>query len=246
MAKAPSKRKKPPREKHVLKEIKKIASDVFDRPTLLVLAKLLKKGIFASVDFPISTGKEANVFRATTKNGSHLAVKIYKIETALFSQRIKYLEGDPRFKKIKYNTAGLVYAFARKEFKNLKVCERARVHAPKPIYVLKNVVVMSFLGEGGLPYPTMDVVGPRNEKDLDSVLKDMKKMYRVGLVHADISKYNLMLGNVPHLIDFGQGVITQHPHAEKFLERDLYNILHYFAKFGYKKDSKKVLRWIKG
>ena len=93
MATAPSKRKKPSREKHMMKEQRKIESEVFDRTTLLVLAKMLKKGIFASLDFPISTGKEANVFRAVTSNGVYLAVKIYKIETAPFFERMIYLEG---------------------------------------------------------------------------------------------------------------------------------------------------------
>ena len=246
MAKAPSKRKRPSREDFMLKEQRKIESEVFDRPTLLVLARMLKKGIFSSLDFPISTGKEANVFRASIEEGEYLAVKVYKIETAAFFRRKEYLEGDPRFSRIKPQSKEWVYAFAQKEFKNLRICEQANVHAPQPVYWEKNIVVMEFLGEGGLPYQTMNIVHPRSEKDLKSVLEDIRRMYKAGLVHADISEYNLLLGDVPYFIDWGQGVVTRHPNAERFLARDVENVLKYFGKFGYKREPQDVLEWIKG
>jgi len=241
-----AKRKKPPKDEHQIKERFKIESDVFDKNTLLILYGLIKKGIIQTVDYPISTGKEANVFRGTTPDGSFVAIKIYKIETKPFYRREEYLEGDPRFKKIRHSDKAITEAFARKEFKNLEICEKAGVHAPKPHYMKKNVLIIDFLGEKGLPYPTMDMVGPRSEKDLKHILDDIRNMYRAGLVHADISEYNIMLGKRPFLIDFGQGVIIRHPNAEKFLERDVKNILKYFSKAGFKKDLKKVLEWIKG
>ncbi len=246
MAKKVSRRKKPPKEIYQLKERFKIEAEVFDRNTLIGLSKLMKKGIIGTVDYPVSTGKEANIFRATAPDGTHLAVKIYKIETASFFRREGYLEGDPRFKKIKHSGKEIVKAFARKEFKNLEICDKIGVHAPKPYYLLDNMVVMEFLGEAGLPYPTMDMVGPlHGEKDLDSILADIRRMYGAGLVHADMSEYNIMLGKKPYLIDFGQGVVKGHPNAEKFLERDVKIILNYFRKNGIERDFEKVLEWVK-
>lgn len=245
MARRVSKRKAPSKEEYLLKERRKLESYVFDKRILLLLSRMIKKGILKSVDYPVSTGKEANVFRATSPDESFLAVKIYKIKTAGFSKKMDYLEGDPRFKSIKRKDREIVKLFARKEFKNLQICDKAGVHAPKPVYLSEDIVVMSFIGEKGLPYATMDMVGPRGEKDLISILKDIKKMYRAGLVHADVSEYNIMLGKVPYFIDFGQGVVLGHPNAEKFLERDVKNILNYFEKFGIKKDFEKTLEWIK-
>jgi len=230
-----------------MKERFKTESEVFDRSTLLILSKLLKKGILGTVDYPISTGKEANVFRAATPGGKFVAVKIYKMETAPFFRKEEYLEGDPRFGSIKQNDKEIVKAFARKEFKNLQICEQAGVHAPRPYHLIGNVLVMSFIGEGELPYPTMNMVGPlHGEKDLDSILEDLRKMHRAGLVHADLSEYNVMIGPVPYLIDFGQGVVLRHPNAERFLERDVAIILKYFSKFGVKRDVEKTLKWIRG
>lgn len=245
MARRVSRRKKPSKEEHVLKERMKIESEVFDKNSLLVLASMITKGILHTVDYPVSTGKEANVFRATTPDGSFVAVKIYKIETSPFFRREEYLEGDPRFGKIRHTPRDIAAAFARKEFKNLEICHKAGVHAPRPYYVKDNVLVMEFLGEGGLPYQTMNMCGPRGEKDLESILGDIRGMYRAGLVHADISEYNIMLGDAPYLIDFGQGVVTRHPNSMKFLERDLGNVIKYFSKFGMKRDLDKTLEWIR-
>lgn len=246
MATRISKRKKPSKDEYVMKAERKLESYVFDRHSMLLLSALIKKGILKSVDYPVSTGKEANVFRATTPDGSFLAVKIYKSETAGFTKKMPYIEADPRFKRIKHSDREIVKLFARKEFKNLQICECAGVHTPKPIYLSENIVVMDFLGEGGMPYATMDMIGPRGESDLDSILGDIKKMYRAGLVHADISEYNIMMAPVPYIIDFGQGVVLGHPNAMKFLERDVKNILHYFEKFNIKRDFDKTMKWIKG
>jgi len=246
MARKVSRRKKPSKDDYQMKERFKTESEVFDRSTLLILSKLLKKGVLEHVDYPISTGKEANVFRGVAASGGYVAIKIYKMETAPFFRKEEYLTGDPRFEGIKHNDRNIVQAFARKEFKNLEICKEAGVHAPKPHFLLGNMLVMTFLGEGELPYPTLNMVGPlHGEKDLDSILDDIRKMHQAGLVHADLSEYNIMMGDVPYLIDFGQGVVLRHPHAEKFLERDVSIVLKYFAKFGFRRELEKTLKWIR-
>ncbi len=238
-------KKKPLKEDFQLKERFKIESEVFDRQTLLILYKAIKKGILQTVDYPVSTGKEANVFRATTPSGANVAVKIYKIETAPFFRKSEYLLADPRFRNIRMTDRNIAGAFAHKEFKNLEICENAGVHAPRPLYVDSHVLVMSFLGEEGLPYQTMDRSGPlHGEKDLDSILQDIRAMYRAGLVHADVSEYNIMMGPQPILIDFGQGVLLGHPNSKKFLERDVEIVLKYFEKRGMARDFGKTMEWM--
>ena len=46
-----------------------------DPRTRLVLFKMLNQGIFSEINGCISTGKEANVYHASTAGGHHLAVK---------------------------------------------------------------------------------------------------------------------------------------------------------------------------
>ncbi len=245
MARKVSKRKRPSKDDFLLKERFKVESEVFDRSTLLALSKLMGKGILQTVDNPISTGKEANVFRATTPSGSPIAVKIYKIETTKFMRRKEYIEGDRRFKKFRHTERDLVSAFAQKEYKNLEICAKAKVHAPKPLLQVKNILIMEFLGEDGLPYTQLNILGPESISQLKSILLDIRKLYRAGLVHADISEYNILVGPKPYLIDFGQGVILSHPNSERYLERDVYNIVKYFSKHGFKMDFEEALKYVK-
>ncbi|MEW6528899.1 MAG: serine protein kinase RIO [Candidatus Micrarchaeota archaeon] len=246
MSKSSGCKKKPLKEDYQLKEREKIEEQVFDRRTLLHISKIIKKGIISNLDYPISTGKEANIFKATTPSNISVAVKIYKIATSPFFKRKEYIFGDPRFKNIKLNERDIVYLFARKEFRNLEICERAGVNAPKPFFLEGNVLIMSFLGEGGLPYPKL-VHTVCEEHFLDAIIENIKKMYKAKLVHADLSEHNIMIANdgTPYLIDFGQGVVLSHPKAEEFLERDVKNIVNFFKKFGFVRDFNEMLNKIR-
>ena len=45
---------------------RKTYDEVFDEKTLLTLYKMMTNEVFDTLDFPLATGKEGNVFRATT------------------------------------------------------------------------------------------------------------------------------------------------------------------------------------
>ncbi len=244
MARRISKRKKPPKEKFQLKERWKIEQDVFDKRTALTLAKLMDKGIIKNLDYPVSEGKEAVVFKARNAQDCDIAVKIYKVETSPFMKKMLYLEGDPRFKLKKKTPWSIVTTFAKKEFKNLMIAKKAGIAVPCPIFALNNIVVMEFLGENGIPYPKLKDVKEIKKEWLEELLLSIKKMYSVGLVHADLSPYNIVVGNKPYILDFAQGVIKYHPHFEFFLKRDVENVLSFFDKKGITKSFEDVWRWI--
>ncbi len=242
LAQRASTRKRPDREVKVVKPERKIETGVFDRHTLLVLSRFIKRKVFESLDYPISTGKEADVFHATTLDGRNLAVKIFRIETSTFRSMEDYLISDPRFKGITDNKFDIVSAWARKEFKNLQIMEMAGVHSPHPLICNSNVLVMEFLGTGGMAYSTLVQVGSDSpESDSRAILDDIKRMYLAGLVHADISEYNIMMTDKgPYIIDAGQGVVVKHPKALEFLKRDITNVVRYFNKYdGIKLDADK-------
>jgi len=246
MAHRESKRKQPKREDKQIKEQWKLESRVFDKQTLLCLSSMMKKGLFKSLDYPVATGKEADVYRASTETG-FLAVKIYRVDTTSFIHIHNYIEGDPRFFGISHNKRDTIFAWARKEFRNLKICMDANVHAPAPIYCDRNILVMEFLGLNGIPYSTLVQTGSEEpENDLKILLEDVRKLYALGLVHADLSEFNIMMDvRGPYMIDIGQAVLLRHPRAEEYLERDVANILRYFGKYGIKKDLQETLKWIR-
>jgi RIO kinase 1 len=51
---------------------------------------------------------------------------------------------------------------------------------------------------------------------------------KAGLVHADLSEFNILYGDQPYVIDMGQSVTKDHPRALPFLMRDIRNINRFF------------------
>jgi len=215
---------------------RKTVDEVFDRATLLSLEKLISDGILDILDFPISTGKEGNVFRGVTPKPkkTYVAVKIYRTSNATFKHLSDYIIGDPRFSSIHNSRRDLIYAWTKKEYKNLERAAESGVKAPKPIARRDNVLVMTYIGDEHRPAPLLKDVVLSDPKQIFTILIDsMKNLYqKADLVHSDMSAYNVLLyRRKPYLIDFGQGVLTEHPNAHDFLKRDIHNIVTYFKKF---------------
>ncbi|MFH1285627.1 MAG: serine protein kinase RIO, partial [Candidatus Micrarchaeota archaeon] len=250
MASRESKRKQPMREVKQMRERKRIENRVFDPETMLTLGWFLNNGILKSIDFPVATGKEANVYRATAGEGqhtAHFAVKIFKIETSSFLHMCEYINGDPRFKKVRHIKKSIIYAWTRKEFRNLQVCEESGVRVPHPCYSKNNVLIMDFLGVEGIPDSTLHQLGSEDpKKDCETLLGYIKKLYARGFVHGDLSEYNIIMHEGdPYLIDLGQCVSLAHPKAHSFVERDVQNVLAYFERSGVYKDEEEVLKWVR-
>ncbi len=228
-------------------EDKKVASEVFDLSTLFVLTKLISDGVIDCVEFPISTGKESNVFRARTKSG-FLALKIYRTTTNIFKDLRKYVIGDPRFAEIKKKD--IIFIWAKKEYKNLIRMQEAGVRVPEPVLCRANVLVMEYIGDEYMPAPMLkDTDKIKNPQMLfKNILRSMKKAYQKGnIVHGDMSEYNILMNNgKPVIIDVGQAVVTEHPLAQELLVSDVTNILRYFKRLGIKSDLNKILKEIKG
>jgi RIO kinase 1 len=143
----------------------------------------------------------------------------------------------------------VVYAWAKKEFRNLKICKQARVPVPTPFAFDKNVLLMEFLGEKGMPDSTLKQLGSDNpERDCKILLNYIRRLYKHGFVHSDASEFNVMTHGYPkykfYFIDLGQGVLIGHPKAKEFLKRDVRNILRYFKGYGVKRDLNETLKWI--
>ena len=246
MAHRMSKTKRPAFEDKQVKHLNKIAERSLDDKTVETLLSLVSKGVVRSIDYPVSGGKEAIVFRATSKTG-FAAVKVYKYETSTFRHMAKYIEGDPRF-NVRHTQRQLVREWAKKEFANLRILYNAGVRVPAPMAQKDNVVVMEFLGVGGVQSALLEEVVVENPKEmLEDLLEQTRRIYAAGLVHADLSSFNIIIHDGrPYIIDVGQAVLLKHPLAEDFLEKDVCNLLGFFAKLGARKDFAEALAFVKG
>ncbi len=227
--------------------------EVFDHSTLMTLHKLLTHGVLRSLDFPISTGKEANVFRGTTPTGGFVAVKIYRVNTSTFKHVLQYIQGDERFMGVSGDKRALVHAWAQKEFRNLHRMRDAGISVPEPIRVLQNVLVTEYIGLEDGPWPTLKDMGrierAQAQEFWDGLLDDYQRMLsKAKLVHGDLSEYNILVEGAgtdqarARIIDVGQAVLTSHPMAYEFLTRDATNLTKYFRRMRADADPMDITR----
>lgn len=213
------------------------AEQVMDPRTRMILFKLLNRGVIAEVNGCISTGKEANVYHATSKMEEEFAIKIYKTSILVFKDRDKYVTGEFRFRHgySKNNPRKMVRTWAEKEMRNLVRMENAGLPVPHPVILRSHVLVMEFCGKSGWPAPKLKDVEISSSKARElyrECIILMWKMYNLcKLVHADLSEFNLLYHeNQIVVIDVSQSVEHDHPSALEFLRKDCTNISEFFRK----------------
>ena len=211
-----------------------VIEEVFDKSTLMVIYGFMNKGVIDEIHGVVNAGKEARVYWGKDTQGKELAIKIYLTSSAEFKKgMIPYIEGDPRFAHVRKDTRSLIYTWAQKEFKNLRRAKEAGVNVPEPLAVQKNVLIMEFIGKNGERASLMkETTLDDPEKVFKILLTYLRRLYlKGGLVHADLSEYNIMMWKgKPVIFDVAQSVLVKHPMADKFLHRDLENLHKYFKR----------------
>jgi RIO kinase 1 len=209
--------------------------EVFDKQTLMTLYDMMTSGIIDSVKFPISTGKEGNVFYAEDEDGDPLALKIFRTSTSTFKHFSKYIEGDPRFKGLSGNRRKMIYAWTNKEYRNLQRYYEAEIPVPEPVAFAKNCLIMEYIGDETGPAPQLkDVILEDPNDTYDEVIAFIIDGWQEAhLVHGDLSEYNiLMWDGQPILIDCGQAMTADHFNSKELLRRDIDNVNRFFKNRG--------------
>jgi len=189
------------------------------------------QGYFAELESAISVGKEANIFTAKTKHDDRIIVKIYRLENCNFNQMYKYLSQDPRYTSLNKKTRLIIFSWTQREYRNLMLA-REVIKVPKPIAFKDNILLMEFIGDSD-PAPELKNSPPKDPKKFyKKVLDDMHKLFKRGLIHGDLSPFNILNFNEePIFIDFSQGTMTTADNAKDLIMRDVRNISIYFRKF---------------
>jgi RIO kinase 1 len=170
---------------HTDKNDRATSEQVLDPRTRYILFKLLQSNVLQDFHGCISTGKEANVYYATTtanananaatssttattktttttKVVTEYAVKIYKTSILVFKDRDKYVSGEYRYRNgyCKSNPRKMISIWAEKEIRNYKrIYYHSTIPCPQPILIKQHVLIMEFLGHQGWPSPRLkDVV----------------------------------------------------------------------------------------
>lgn len=216
------------------REQRKLLDEFFDHATLVAISRLVTQGQFDQLDYPISTGKEGGVFRATVSGGFR-AVKVYRIGNAVFKRLPAYALEALKREASTGNYGRLVTAWTRREHTVLNRLYDAKVRCPQPYGYLRNVLVMDFVGTDGLPAPRLQTISLEDPQAIhDDLVVQVRRMVQdARLVHGDLSPYNVLLHEeLPILIDVAQSIEADHPQARELLERDVANFARYFQRLG--------------
>lgn len=230
----------------------KVIEEVFDRPTLEGVYKLIHQKVIDEIHGVIKAGKEARIYWGKDPEDRELAIKIYYTSTADFRKgMMQYIQGDPRFKRVRRSSVrNVIYTWTQKEYKNLQLAEEAGVNAPRPIAFNRNILVMTFIGHDGVPAPLLREVELSDPDEFYSeLIREVRLLYTgAGLVHGDLSEYNIMVWQeAPIIFDVSQALLTNHPLSESLIQRDIANVNYYFGRLGVDTfEDGKLEMWVKG
>ena len=210
----------------------------------LAINALVKAGILEAFGKPLGVGKESDVYDALTPKGNRIAIKFLRLGRTSFrsTRRTRGYVAQRRHISWLYQSR----LAAEKEFKALKLVYLHHVAVPKPIRQNRHVVVMGMI-EGAELAEFSDIQNPR--QTLKEILSNVRKAYiKAGVVHADLSEFNIIMKPNWHIliIDWPQYVEKDHPSADRLLERDVRNIVHFFKrKFKTRTSPEEALNYVK-
>lgn len=222
---------------------RKLQDEFFDHQTLLAISRLVSQGEFEAIDYPISTGKEGGVFRASGAGGFR-AVKVYRIGNAVFRRIPAYALEDLRREASERNYGRLVAAWTRREHTMLQRMTDAKVRVPQPYGRFRNVLVMEFIGTEELPAPPLQEAEVEDPAGLyEELVGNLFRMtHDAKLVHGDLSPYNVLWHEGhPVIIDVAQAVASDHPQAHALLARDTANFARYLKRLGFDVEPEEFL-----
>ncbi len=195
----------------------------------------------------ISAGKEATVFLAFWRDFP-LALKVYRFYSTPHAKRgkRKKLGGG----KVGFSRDLMAY-WAAREFWILERAFRAGVNVPTPARHSDNMFTARFLGDKDFtPAPLLkDAVIEYPQRTFDKIIEQVFTLYRVFLIHGDLSAFNiLMFQDEPWIIDFPQAIdfasrMARHKVTAKgrpILLRDIKNVCEFFARLGVTGDAESL------
>ena len=93
---------------------------------------------------------------------------------------------------------------------------------------------MEYIDDAGKPARQLKDASFDDARALfDEIISMIKRLFSSGLVHGDLSEFNILLqGTQPVFIDFSQSATTDSSRAKELLKRDVEIICRFFRKRG--------------
>jgi len=210
------------------------------------LQSLVDEGLIDVVLNQLMSGKEATVYRVRCGEEIRCA-KVYKeAHQRSFKKAAQYQEGrkgrnSRRSRAIekgsKFGRAQQEAAWQSSEVDALYKLADAGVRVPKPYGCFDGVLLMELIcDDEGHVAPRLNDVMMSSEQALEDhqeVMTYVMRMLCVGLVHGDLSEFNVLVDDYgPVIIDLPQAVdASANNNAKSMLLRDVANMTQYYSQF---------------
>jgi RIO kinase 1 len=208
---------------------------------------LVDDGLVDEVLSRLMSGKEADVYVVRCGDGIIRCAKVYKDAVKRsFKKAVQYQEGRKVRNSRRARAMEKGSKFGRKqqeetwqnaEVDALYLLAGAGVRVPKPYDCLNGVLLMELIvDEDGDVAPRLNDITMSKELALEdhaSVIESIKLMLCAGLIHGDLSEFNVLVDmNGPVIIDLPQAVYAAaNNNAQAMLERDVANMRRYYGQY---------------
>ena len=210
------------------------------------LQTLIEEGLIDTVVRQLMSGKEAMV-NVVRHGDETLCAKIYKEAThRSFRQAVDYTENRKvkntrqaraMAKGTKFGRQAQEAAWQSAEVDALYRLAHAGVRVPRPFNFFEGVLLMELVtDEHGDAAPRLNDVAftpAQARAHHATLLSEVVRMLCAGVVHGDLSEFNILLGaDGPVIIDLPQAVdAAGNNHAQRMLLRDVANLRGFFGQF---------------
>ena len=210
------------------------------------LQPLLDDGFIDDVLRPLMSGKEAAVY-VVRAQGQLRCAKVYKeASKRSFHNQAEYQEGRKvrnsrqaraMQKRTRFGRREQEQAWQNAEVDALYRLAAAGVRVPKPHGFVDGVLLMDLIvdadGDAAPRLNDIELTAAEARDYHQVMLREVVRMLSAGLIHGDLSEYNVLLGpEGPIIIDLPQAVdAAANNSAERMLTRDVDNMARYFGRF---------------
>ncbi|XP_073950266.1 serine/threonine-protein kinase RIO1-like [Choristoneura fumiferana] len=192
----------------------------FDKCTTSLLELLIKHRLVGEYHNVIGRGSKSVVIHANCHGRYHAyfpcgnAVKIYKLG--------KDEDTNKALCKMVQREVDVLYTLSTKHFGN---------NFPHPVYHIKNIIVMSFIGTDQETAPSIETLPSEHSQEIyHLIVNEMKSWYnKLHLVHGNLSAKSILYWlNKLYYIGWSHFVLRDHPKALVKLMRDCQFVTKYF------------------
>jgi RIO kinase 1 len=210
------------------------------------LQSLIDEGLIDTVVRQLMSGKEATVFVVRCGDETRCA-KVYKEATRRsFRQAVDYTENRKvkntrqaraMAKGTRFGRQSQEAAWQSAEVDALYRLAAAGVRVPKPHNFHDGVLLMELIadaqGDAAPRLNDVDFTAEQARQHHMTLLKEVVRMLSAGVVHGDLSEFNVLLAaDGPVIIDLPQAVdAAGNNHAQRMLLRDVGNLRDFFGRF---------------